>query len=74
MPLIKFVTYLKYQCIQSSVERRENEVSHAMGIKSSTALSPILSGLYFIYNLSESLLRSQATSSRTKLEDTLYTH
>lgn len=44
-----------------------------MGIKSSTALSPILSGLYFIYNLSESLVRSQTTSCRNKLEDTYCT-
>lgn len=52
MLLIKFVMHLKYQYVQSSVKRRANEVIHAKGIQSYTALSPILLGMDFIYSLS----------------------
>lgn len=62
--------HLKYQCVQSSVKRRENEVTHAMGIKSNTALSPILLEMDFIYSLSKSVLPSHITTNANRLENT----
>lgn len=62
--------HLKYQCVQSSVKRRENEVTRVIGIKSNTALSPTLSKMDFIYNLSKSVLLSHITSNANRLENT----
>lgn len=62
--------HLKNQFVQSSVKRCENEVSHAMRIKSTTTLSPMLLGVDFIYNLSESVLLSHITSNVNSLENT----